>query len=524
VDNVIEVFVDHAKKTMSIASRHRWLALGCGAAAAIACAVAVSLVPERHEAVARVYVDTETVLKPLMSGLTFEPDIDQQVRMLARTLISRDNVEQLLRMPGLQFDMSTPARKEATVSRLMEQIRIAPTGAGNLYEITYRGPSPSAARRLVDATVQMFVHSGVGAKKRDSEDAGRFIDEQIRVYEAKLVESENRLKEFKSRNFSVSGVSDHDYFTRISAMTEEVHKLRVELAAAEQARDTYQHALDAEEPRLPAELASRYGGVPAPEVEVRLEAQKRALDELLRRYTEAHPDVIGARRVIAQLEAEVRDHRQAEERLLAGFGKAGRAVTNPVYQKLRLSLSEAEAEVAALRSQLGAQQARLDELRALAGRVPEVEAELVQLNRDYDVLRKNYDQMVVRRESASLGMKLDESSHLADFRVIEPARVSSSPVFPGRLHLALIGVLVSIGAGLGAAVVADLVRPTFSEAASLRQFSGRPLLGTVSARVTPQEMQLRRSGFLQFAAALSILAALQLSWVAWVAFARPAGA
>ncbi len=522
MSNVVEVFVDHAKKVMSVAGGRRWLALGCGASTAVACAVAVSLVPERYEAVARVYVDTETVLKPLMSGLTFEPDIDQQVRMLARTLISRTNVEQLLRTPGLQFDVSTPARRDAAVSRLMDQIRIAPTGSGNLYEITYRGASPSAARRLVDATVDMFVHSGVGAKKRDSEDAGRFIDEQIRVYEAKLVESEDRLKEFKSRNFSVSGVSDHDYFSRISAMTEAVHKLRVELVAAEQSRDTYRHALDAEPPQLPAELAGRYGGGPVPEVEVRLAAQKRALDELLRRYTEAHPDVIGARRVIGQLEAEAREQRQAEERLLATFGQAGRAVTNPVYQKLRLSLSEAEAQVAALHSQLTAQQARLDELRALAGRVPQVEAELVQLNRDYDVLRRNYDQMVMRRESASLAMKLDESSHLADFRVIEPARVSSSPVFPGRLHLALISVVVSIAAGLGAAMAADLVRPTFSEAATLQQFSGRPVLGTVSVRMTPRDMQERRAGMLRFAMVLSIVMALQIAWVAWISVARHA--
>jgi polysaccharide chain length determinant protein (PEP-CTERM system associated) len=457
-----------------------------------------------------------------MSGLAFEPDIDQQVRMLARTLISRSNVEQLLRMPGLQFDVSTPARREAVVSRLMEQIRITPTGSGNLYEITYRGASPSAARRLVDATVDMFVHSGVGAKRRDSEDAGRFIDEQIRIYEAKLVESENRLKDFKSRNFSASGVPDHDYFTRISAMTEEVQGLRVELAAAERSRDAYRRALDAEEPRLPVELAAASGGASAPEAELRLAAQRQSLDELLRRYTEAHPDVIAARRMIGRLEAEAREHRQAEDRLLARFGSAGRAVTNPVYQKLRLSLSEAEAEVAALQSKLAAQQARLDQLRALAGRMPQVEAELVQLNRDYDVLRRNYDQMVMRRESASLGMKLDESSHLADFRVIEPARVSSSPVFPGRLHLALIAVLVSIAAGFAAAVVADLLRPTFADAASLQQFSGRPVLGTVSLRMTPHEARARRAGLLRFAAALSALAALQLSWVAWVALTRHA--
>ena len=78
----------------------------------------------------------------------------------------------------------------------------------------------------------------------------RFIDEQIRVYEVKLTEAENRLKEFKVRNFGVSGVSNQDYFLRISTLGEEVSKLRVELNAAEQARNAYRRELESEDPRV----------------------------------------------------------------------------------------------------------------------------------------------------------------------------------------------------------------------------------------------------------------------------------
>lgn len=511
----MEMFVDNARRVMGIAARRRWLALEVGAGTAFVCALAISLVPERYEAIARVYVDTETVLKPLMSGLTFEPDIDQQVRMLARTLISRPNVERLLRTADLQLDVSTLGKREAVVSRLMDQIKVAPTGSGNLYEITYRGATPAEAHRLVEATVDMFVHSGVGAKKRDSEDAGRFIDEQIRGYETKLVEAENRLKEFKARNFSVSGVSNHDYFTRISALTEEVQKLRVDLLAAEQSRDTYRKALDAEQPQLPPELAGQYGGAPVPEVEARLAAQKRNLDELLRRYTEVHPDVISARRLIGQLEIEVREHKEAEDRALAKLGKTGRAVTNPVYQKLRLSMAESEAQVASLRSQLATQQARLDDLRALAGRLPEVEAELVQLNRDYDIIRKNYDIMVARRESAALGVKLDESSQLAEFRVVEPPRVQSAPVFPSRVQLSLIVVLLSLVAGIAAAFAADMAKPTINDRETLRLLSGRPVLGTVSLFITPEGALRQRASTLRFALAVGVLLVAQSGWVLW---------
>jgi len=510
VNNAVEAFLEKAQWTLRTVAKHRWIALGAAASAALVCALAITQIPDRYEAKARVYVDTQTVLKPLMAGLTFQPDIDQQVHMLAQTLISRPNVERLVRIPELQLDVSDSTAREEVIARLMERIKVTPTSSGNLYEISYRGSSPDRAARLVEATVNLFVNSGAGAKKRDSQDAGRFIEDQIRSYERKLVEAENRLKEFKIRNFGVSGVSNQDYFTRVSTLTEVVNKLRAELNAAEMSRDSYRRELAGENPQLPAAAAIL-------DVETRLDAQRKQLDELLRRYTEAHPDVISARRIISQLEAEVSERRETAERLPAKSIKSSRAATSPVYQKLRISLAEAEAQVASLRSQLGTQQAQLEEVRALAGRAPQVEAELAQLNRDYDVIRKNYDLMVVRRESASLGVKLDESSQLAEFRLVEPPRVSNAPAFPSRVHLGLIAILVAMVAGIFAALVADRVRPTVESAAALQALTRRPTLGSVSVMLTSQALRQRRADIVRFAIAAATVLAMQSAWLAWLA-------
>jgi polysaccharide chain length determinant protein (PEP-CTERM system associated) len=510
VNNGVEAFLETAQRILRTAAKRRWLALGVAAGFALACSFAITEVADRYEAKARIYVDTQTVLKPLMAGLTFQPDIDQQVRMLAQTLISRPNVERLVRIPELQLDVSDSATREEVVTRLMDKIKVMPTSSGNLYEISYRGSDPDRSQRLVEAIVNLFVNSGADAKKRDSQDAGRFIDEQIRSYEKKLIEAENRLKEFKMRNFGVSGVSTQDYFTRVSTLTEVVSKLRAELNAAEMSRDSYRRELTAEDPQLPAVAA-------VVDVEARLDAQRKQLDDLLRRYTEAHPDVISARRIISQLEADAGNRREIAEHSPARPGKGRKAATSPVYQRLRISLAEAEAQVASLRSQLSTQQAQLDQVRALAGRAPQVEAELAQLNRDYDVIRKNYDLMVVRRESASLGVKLDESSQLAEFRLVEPPRVSSTPAFPSRVHLGLIAMVVSMIAGIVAALVADRVRPTIESAAALQAFTRRPMLGSVSVMLTSQALRQRRADVVRFAIAAATVLAMQSAWLAWIA-------
>lgn len=493
--------------------KRRWLAVSVAWPVALVCGVVVSLWPDRYQASARVYVDTQKVLKPLMQGLAYQPDIEQQVKMLARTLISRPNVEQILEKVGGPTVKQNAAAHEAQVARLMNEIKIEGTSSGNLYAITYRDRSAAQAQRVVEAMVELFVSSTTGQKRRDSEEASRFIDEQIKGYEAKLVESENRLKDFKLRNFGVTGVSNQDYFSRMSTLSDQVSRLRQQLAAAEQTRDAYRRELSQEEPQLPLEL-TQSGPAVQSEIDARLEAQRKQLDELLRRYTDEHPDVVSARRVIAQLEAQRRQ--EIEARAKAGRnGKA--AATSPVYQRIRIALAESEAQVAALRSQLSTSQSQLDEVRNRAGQIPKVEAELAQLNRDYDVIRRNYEQLVARRESASLGVKLDESNQLADFRIVEPPRVGATPVFPRRLLLAALSVLASLAAGIGAAVLKERMSPTFSEPEALREAFGRPVIGTVSAVELHGARVAMRADRWRLAAATAALLLVQAVWLGWIA-------
>jgi polysaccharide chain length determinant protein (PEP-CTERM system associated) len=496
--------------------KRRWLAVAVAWPVALVCGVVISLVPDRFEASARIYVDTQTVLKPLMAGLAYQPDIEQQVKMLARTVVSRPNVERLVAMPALGLASADPREQEQAVNQLMTRIKVEPAGSGNLYAISYRDPDPARAQKLVEATLDLFVNAGSGGKRQDSEEASRFIDEQIKSYEAKLIEAENRLKDFKVRNFGVSGVSNQDYFGRMSALADEVGKLKVELGAAQRSRDAYRRELSAEDPQLPAGAMGNGASVAPSETDQRLETQRRQLDDLQRRFTDEHPDVVNTRRSIARLEAQ---KQQELARARAGARSGGMAATSPVYQRIRVALAEAEAEVASLSSQLGEQQKRLDEVRAMAGRVPQVEAELAQLNRDYDIIRKNYDQLVSRRESASLGVKLDETSHLADFRVVEPPRTSPTPIFPGRLALAGLAVLLTLAAAILAPIVADMLRPTVDDTQALRALSGRPVLGSVSVSMTDAGSHLARDDLKRLGYAVASLGMVQLVWVGWVAWA-----
>ena len=506
--------------------RGRWLAVTVAWGVSLVLGAVVFMMKDRFEASARVYIDTQSVLKPLMVGLAFQPDIDQQIRMLARTLISRPNIELLRNAKDIGWEPSDPKKLEQDIQDLTKAIKMGPAvgGGPNVYAISYRDTDPERAQRLVERLVKMFVSSSGDGKKKDSEDARNFIEAEIRTYEATLVEAENKLKDYKLKNFAVTGVSTQDYFVRMSALSDEVNKLRLEYTAAEQARDALKRELSSEPQQLPLEALGPQtaAGPIVSEHEARLDTLKKQLDELLRRYTEEHPDVVSTRRTIAQVEALKRADLEAKRAALAALSKGGpnaaaAAATNPVFQKIRFALAEAEAKVASLRVQLGTQQARLNETRALASRAPQAEAELTQLNRDYEIIRKNYEQLVARRESASLGVKIDQTAPLAEFRIIEPPRTAPKPVFPNKLSLALLAVLAAIAAGIAAALVKSRLSPVVSSTKALRELSGRPVLGTVSLLVNEQARQSQRLSLMGLLGAIASLMLVQAAWLGWVA-------
>lgn len=439
---------------------------------------AILRIPDKYEASARIFVDTQSILKPLMSGLAVQPNVEQQVMMLSRTLISRPNVEKLIRMADLDLALKGKAEQEALIDELTKTLKIQSLGRDNLYTIGYRDTEPAKAQRVVQALVSIFVESSLGDKRQDSDSARKFIDEQIRGYEKKLQEAENRLKEFKLRNIELQTADGKDSLGRLAENSNLLSQARLELREAENSREALKRQILGDNLGRGGD-SDGASSIPMPELDGRIDAQKRNLDTLLQKYTEQHPDVLNARRVVKELEeqkrkevVELRKAAANNPSLLAGSGTAS--------IELKRSLANADSAVASLRTRVAEYESRHARQKELMKSMPQIETEYTQLNRDYDIHKKNYEQLVGRRESAELSGDLESAGSMADFRLIDPPRASPNPVAPNRLLLLPGGLVFALAAGLFAAFVASQVRPVFFDGKSLRDATGLPILGTVS--------------------------------------------
>ena len=488
----------------------RWAGLAVAWLAAVAGGVFVFLVPDRYEATARVYVDTQSLLKPLLQGLTVQPNVDQEVMMLSRTLISRPNLETLVRMTDLDLETKTSEGRENLLDGLSRTVYIKSIGQ-NLYTIGFTHRDRAQATRVVQSLLSIFVESGLAPKAKDTGQAQRFIEEQIKTYEQKLSEAENRLKEFKLKNIDLNVPQGRDFFGTMATLTESLQEARLLLQEAEKSRDALKQQITDEEERPPVLLGalSENGSLVAtPELDARIATLTKNLDDMLLRYTDGHPDVLNTRRIIREAETQRDQERKRladeQERRRRAAGVAG---ANPVYPQLKLAMAESEAQVARLRARVTEQEQRLERLRLAARSVPEREAQLTQLNRDYAIQKQNYDALVARRESALMSGEVQAATGVASFRIVDPPQVSPNPVAPNRKMLVLLALLASLGAGLAASYFFSLLHPTFHDARGLKKFTHRPVLGTVSLVTTPEILWRRRRGALAFVSGLGGLGA-----------------
>lgn len=507
---------------------YRWIGLMVSWVIGITGMGVVLVLPDQYEASAKIYVDTQSILRPLMSGLAIQPNLDQQINMLSRTLISRPNIEKLIRMTDLDLEAKTKVEREKLIDNLISKVKLSGSGRDNLYYVSFRDEKPARAQKVVQAMVTLFVESGLGGKRQDSDQARKFIEEQIKAYEAKLLEAENRLKEFRLRNLERPGISQGDYFNQVGEIQKQLSQAQLELKEAINSRDAIKLQMSGGKAPEAAETASPDGGDTTSVAnfvsknDARIQELNIQIDQLLQRYTDKHPDVTMIRQRIAQLEEEKKKEYQEWKKSEASPGKGkstsragGASVQDIIAQQLNLALAEAEASVASMKARVAEYENRYAAIKAGARLAPEIETEFAQLNRDYEVHKQNYNQLLSRRESASISEEMDATG-VAEFRLIEPPRVAPEPVAPNRLILLTAVLVAAMVVGALASFVVSQLRPVFHDGRVLAEVAGVPVLGSVSMLLADERKRYERRRSVVFYGGIGGLVAAYVAMLAFV--------
>ena len=491
-----------------------WLTCGVGW-------VGVYTIPNTYESAARLFVDADAILTPLLRGIAADSAPTTQLEILQRTLLSRPNLEKLISKTDLDLTLNGQSDRERLMTRLATDIKVVPQ-TKNLFTITYRDKSPKTAHDVVQTLLTIFVESATGTNRTDMENARRFLERQIASYEQQLRGAEKRRAEFRARYVDILPSDGNPNVPALEGARGTAAMLEGKLQDAMVSQDALKQEVESTPPMLvvesgPAAMttaqAAAAAGMPAPRNPV-AEAEDQ-LRNLLLRDTENHPEVIAHRKMIASLKAEEAKNAAAaaaaNAKMAAKAAAAGtpvpvapdpsllkRSVPNPVYDQLKVKLIEGNTQIVSLQRQRDDAIRYRDKLEKMQREQPGLLAEYQNMDRDYGVLRKNYEELLSRLQSANIAQAADTQADKVKLQVIDPPEIPRLPAAPNRMLLITGVLLAGMAAGAGVTVLFGQMDRSFSTVDDLRTL-GLPVLGGISvlgmAPLRQRLMTVLRFGF-----------------------------
>lgn len=476
---------------------YRWSALVIAWIIALLGWVGVYALPDRYTATTTVNIETKSIIKPLLKGLSVDSNVKSGLAVMTPLLLSRKNLVEVIHETDMDLNMedTSPEAMDRFVEKFSRSISLTKSKKANIYELSYEGSSPELAYKVVSKLLNTLIENTLSAARTDTAEAQVFLDKQIEEYEKRLSEAEDKLAAFKRENVGLMPGKTGGYYNELQKELGDIETVKAELKLAERKYEELEKQLQGELPLI----SNNYDTKKV----VKLRKYREQLEILLSRYTEQHPDVQAIRSNIAETLAD--DGADEYEFIDAGTGDS--VSLNPVYQELKADLHRAGVEVETLKLKLMEKEKSVDQLKKSVDIIPDVEAKLAKLNRGYEITRERYLKLVESRESAQLAQEVGQSGNNVTFQVIDPPRVPTKASGPNRVLLLSAIFIVAITAGLAWGFIRYRIQPTFVSSSQVRSRFDIPVLGSVGLFMTEEHKQTRTMQLASFLLVFSLLAA-----------------
>ena len=469
--------------------QRRWVALAVAWGICLAGWLVVSQMPNNYESRARIFVQLRQIIPTDgTTALNQQKDLDR----VRQTLTAAVNLEKVVRGTDLARTVATDRDVADRVAGLQKAIKLT-AQQDNLFEISVTAPSGKLARQITQKLIDIFVEANLSDNRDQSSQSLDFMDQQLDARQKQLADAEAKKADFQNRYLgSLPGTGSID--DRVSAARTQLAQIQSDLAAAQSSLNV----VNAQMASTPANVAGAGGGAVTGPARARLAAiQGQLADARAKGYTDSHPDVIALKNQLAAAQSAA-----AREPVVSG---ASAGASNPVYIGLQSMRADKQATVAALIQRKAQIEGDLNLLQAKMAEAPGVAAEQGEIERQYQVLKGQYDTLLAQREQMKIASQAQNVADADKFNVVDPPTQPRAPSSPNR-PLLLTGVLIAgLGAGLAAAFALGKLTTTFPTAAKLEKASGMPVIGAIGEVVTAAQTAMRRRKLVLFAGGLAPL-------------------
>ncbi len=475
--------LDLVNKYFNMLLRRKWIVI-FGAVPILAAAIFYCLItPKVFKTSTTIIVVAQRVPESFVRT-TVTGDISQRIRAIMQQITSRTNLEKVIQEFNLYPDerASMPMEKVVALMRNKIDVDIPRTREINSFTLAYEGKNPVLIAEVLNYLANMFIEENLKLREKQAMNTANFLNAELNKIYQKLTARENALKQYKMEHMGELPEQLPSNNAMLERLQTEYETLQENLRRAEDRKLMLSRQM-----RIGIEDADTSAGQLS--TPTTLSALKGRLKILRGRYTEKHPDIAALKERIAKMEEAQKQQADENNRVSAAVRDQERSVLDSEVafqlRSIETEIKNMKLDSANIRKQISMYKERIEN-------TPKREQELLDLTRDYDNLRQTYDSLMSRKIQADEAAALERRQQGEQFHVVDAARVPEVPIRPTVKKILLMALVLSFGAGVGAAIGIDFIRQNFYDPDDVEKAFGIPVITCIPQLLTDMEKKRRR--------------------------------
>ncbi len=497
----------------AILRRRKWWILGPLFFGWLLVFVSAWIIPARYTSEAVILIEKQKVPEHYVMA-NVDVDMGERLEAITQEVLSRTRLLTIINKFHLYQSVLTPTPDDQ-LKKMRSDIKIdliqtpstSESGKRELtaFKLQYTADDAAVAQQVNSSMVSYFIDENVKASQEQSESTTQFLDSQLRNAGETLAAQENKLREFEKAHAAELPQQVQSNIQMLSGAQQQLGAL-VDARNRALQQQAYLTSLAAQYEA--AGVDNVQSGAPQ-SIDQQIEAARTALADLEARYTPDYPDVKKMKDTIAKLQ-QLKDQESGNDvdsgkssdgndKAAATTAAAGKtpppdqgaktAGSSPsstdtdanadlgdIHSGTTASQLSAMAPVMQIQSELKANrmeiQNRENEIRSLQAKIaelqghlsgtPGIQAEMLNLTRDYQMSQQAYELLMAKENASSLATNLQRQQQGENFRIIDPPSLPEKASFPDRFRFSLAGLAVGLGLavlfGAGTEYLDDRIR------------------------------------------------------------------
>jgi polysaccharide chain length determinant protein (PEP-CTERM system associated) len=414
-------------------------------------------------------------------------------------------LERIIKEFNLYSDKVNKLHMEEIVDMMRTKIEVK-VQRQNSFSISFEGRDPQTVMMVTNKLASMFIEENLKSRESRVEGTAQFISRELQSVESSLKKKDEMLRRYKEKNMGQLPQQLEANLRTLDRLQEQFRTTSENLRAAEDRMVFLQSQIEQKvdeqsakksssaTPSAKRSLGQRESGL-GDALVLQLNALKRNLADAETKYTGNHPDVADLRRKIADLSSRVKKQEEERERRLKdlkeppeemvadrnldALSRESNLATEGLIFQYKSQLTDIQAEIRRFKGELVS---LMEEMAIYQKRIedtPKKEQEMVNLNRDYDLLKGQYQSLMDKKYQAQMAENLERKQQGEQFIILDPARLPEKPSKPHRNGLLAIGALLGLGIGLGLAWFRESMDRSFYEVSDVETYLKLPVVATI---------------------------------------------